>query len=55
MLFHSDGSLQHAGVVLGIGGVAAHAFAHAPHDFAGEYRTLCGLSAIWRSLRHVWP
>ncbi|WP_225209901.1 glycosyltransferase family 2 protein [Xanthomonas bonasiae] len=36
-LFYPDGSLQHAGVVLGIGGVAAHAFAHAPHDFAGEY------------------
>lgn len=36
-LFYPDGSLQHAGVVLGVGGVAAHAFAHAPHDFAGEY------------------
>lgn len=36
-LFYPDGALQHAGVVLGIGGVAAHAFAHAPHDFAGEY------------------
>jgi GT2 family glycosyltransferase len=36
-LFYPDGLLQHAGVVLGVGGVAAHAFAHAPCNFAGEY------------------
>ncbi|PPU45103.1 hypothetical protein XarbCFBP7697_04355 [Xanthomonas arboricola] len=36
-LFYPDMTLQHAGVVLGVGGVAAHALAHAPADFAGPY------------------
>ncbi|WOB48109.1 glycosyltransferase family 2 protein [Xanthomonas hydrangeae] len=36
-LFYPDMTLQHAGVVLGVGGVAAHALAHASADFAGPY------------------
>lgn len=36
-LFYPDGHLQHAGVLLGIGGVAAHAFPHAARRTRAEY------------------
>ncbi|WP_313283655.1 glycosyltransferase family 2 protein [Stenotrophomonas indicatrix] len=36
-LFYPDGHLQHAGVLLGIGGVAAHAFPHAAPGTRAEY------------------
>ena len=36
-LYYPDGTLQHAGVILGVGGVAAHAYAHAPHAYPGQY------------------
>lgn len=35
-LYYEDGSIQHAGVVLGIGGVAGHAFRTAAHDSTGS-------------------
>ncbi|UJB14636.1 hypothetical protein [Xanthomonas translucens] len=37
MLFYPGGSLQYARAGLGLGGVAAHPFTHAPHDFAGDH------------------
>ena len=36
-LLYPDGTLQHAGVILGIGGVAAHAFPHADPSTTAEY------------------
>lgn len=36
-LYYPDGTIQHAGVVLGVGGVAAHAYAHAARDDEGQY------------------
>lgn len=35
-LFYPDGSLQHAGVVLGVHGVAAHAYCGRPGSYAGQ-------------------
>lgn len=35
-LYYQDGSIQHAGVVLGSGGVAAHAYAGKPHGHTGQ-------------------
>jgi len=36
MLYYPDGSIQHAGVVLGLGGVANHIYAGQPAGFAGH-------------------
>jgi GT2 family glycosyltransferase len=36
MLHYPDQSVQHAGIVLGLGGVANHAFVHQPHGTAGQ-------------------
>lgn len=36
MLYYPDQSIQHAGVVLGLGGVANHAFTHEPRGSAGQ-------------------
>ena len=36
MLYYPDGSIQHAGVVLGVGGVANHAFARQPRGYPGH-------------------
>jgi GT2 family glycosyltransferase len=36
-LLYPDGTLQHGGVVLGIGGVAGHAFKHAPAGDPGRF------------------
>lgn len=41
-LLYADGSIQHAGVILGLGGVAGHAFNKEPGDVAGyERRAVC--------------
>lgn len=37
MLFYGDGPVQHAGVVLGIGGVASHIFKRQPPDSTGYH------------------
>ncbi|MEO6340633.1 MAG: glycosyltransferase [Caulobacteraceae bacterium] len=34
-LLYPDGTVQHAGVILGVGGVAAHQFAGRPRDYLG--------------------
>lgn len=34
-LFYPDGTIQHAGVIIGIGGVAGHAFKNFPHAHPG--------------------
>jgi len=34
-LYYPDDSLQHAGVIVGLGGMAGHAFKHVPKRFAG--------------------
>ncbi len=36
MLYYPDDTIQHAGVFLGLGGVAAHAFLHAPRGSDGQ-------------------
>ncbi|MFC3714796.1 glycosyltransferase family 2 protein [Luteimonas soli] len=36
MLYYPDDSIQHAGVILGLGGVANHAYCHQPADFPGH-------------------
>jgi len=36
-LFYPDGRIQHAGVILGLGGVANHAFTLYPHDSDGYF------------------
>lgn len=36
MLYYPDDTIQHAGVVVGLGGVAGHMYAHAPRGFAGQ-------------------
>ena len=36
-LYYPDGSIQHAGVIVGLGGVAGHAFLEFPHDSWGYY------------------
>ena len=37
-LYYPDGRIQHAGVVLGVGGVAGHAFKYLPRDAHGPQR-----------------
>ncbi|RQR79282.1 MULTISPECIES: glycosyltransferase family 2 protein [unclassified Burkholderia] len=39
-LFYSNGSIQHAGVILGIGGVAGHSHKYFPGDHAGYFGRL---------------
>lgn len=39
-LYYEDGTIQHAGVVVGLGGVAGHAFVGFPHDAVGYFRRI---------------
>lgn len=36
-LYYEDGSIQHAGVIVGLGGVAGHAFTDFPHESPGYF------------------
>lgn len=48
-LYYPDGTIQHAGVVLGIGGVAGHPHKHLPghaDGYFGRLRTICNVSAV---------
>ena len=36
MLYYPDGTIQHAGVILGVGGVANHAYIHQPAGYPGH-------------------
>jgi GT2 family glycosyltransferase len=48
-LLYDDGTIQHAGIILGLGGVAGHAFTRQPHQAAGAYgrlRIACNYSAL---------
>lgn len=36
-LYYEDGTIQHAGVIIGLGGVAGHAFTEYPHDALGYF------------------
>ncbi|KAF1708909.1 family 2 glycosyl transferase [Pseudoxanthomonas kalamensis DSM 18571] len=36
MLYYPDGNIQHAGVILGVGGVANHAYCHSPKGYPGH-------------------
>jgi glycosyltransferase involved in cell wall biosynthesis len=36
-LWYPDGTLQHGGVILGLGGIAGHAFPHVPRGHPGYY------------------
>lgn len=41
-LYYEDGTIQHAGVVLGFGGIAGHTFIGFPHDANGYFsRIIC--------------
>jgi GT2 family glycosyltransferase len=40
LLLYGDDTVQHAGVVLGIGGVAGHSHRHVPADAAGHYNMM---------------
>lgn len=41
-LFYPDGDIQHAGVIVGLGGIAGHAFNGAKHDDPGYFaRVIC--------------
>jgi len=49
MLYYPDDTIQHAGVILGVHGVAAHPYAHAPRGYpghGGRARVAQGLSAV---------
>jgi GT2 family glycosyltransferase len=37
MLYYPDDTIQHAGVVLGMGGIASHAHRHFPRDVPGHF------------------
>ncbi|MBU2578435.1 glycosyltransferase family 2 protein [Patescibacteria group bacterium] len=37
-LYYPNGLIQHAGVVLGIGGIAGHVYANKPNEFPGQMR-----------------
>jgi GT2 family glycosyltransferase len=39
-LYYSDGTIQHGGLVLGIGGVAGHIYRHFPGDHPGYFNRL---------------
>ena len=48
-LYYSNDMIQHAGVILGIGGVAGHSHKYFPRDSAGYFSRLCvtqNLSAV---------
>jgi GT2 family glycosyltransferase len=49
MLYYPDRSIQHAGVVLGVGGIANHAFQHAPAGSPG----FCARALVAQSLSAV--
>ena len=40
MLHYPDGSIQHAGIIIGIGGTAGHPFKHFPQDHKGYFGRL---------------
>ncbi len=46
LLLYSDGSIQHAGVALGIGGVAGHSYRHAAADIEGYFGQLACTSNV---------
>jgi GT2 family glycosyltransferase len=49
MLYYPDDTIQHAGVVLGVGGVANHAWRHQPRGYpghGGRARVAQDLSAV---------
>ena len=61
MLYYEDGAVQHAGVVLGVGGVASHIFKRHPAESTGyEFRMAPAqnLSAVTAAClftrREVW-
>lgn len=39
-LYYGDGRIQHAGVILGVGGVAGHSHKYFPHDHPGYFSRL---------------
>ena len=48
-LYYADETIQHAGVILGVGGVAAHSHKNFPRDAAGYFcrlKTIQNLSAV---------
>ena len=48
-LLYEDGTIQHAGIILGLKGAANHAFAHEPRNASGDLdrlRVACNYSAI---------
>jgi len=48
-LYYSDGTIQHAGVIVGLGGVAGHSHKHFPQDhpgYFGRLRLVQNLSAV---------
>lgn len=45
-LFYPDGSLQHAGVVVGLGGIAGHPFREAPADSHGYFRSIDAVTDV---------
>ena len=36
MLYYPDDTIQHAGVIVGVGGVAGHAYSHQPRGYPGQ-------------------
>ncbi|MFC5741203.1 glycosyltransferase family 2 protein [Dyella tabacisoli] len=49
MLYYPDGTIQHAGVIVGLGGVAGHAYLHQPRGYGGSHNRgllLQNLSAV---------
>jgi GT2 family glycosyltransferase len=48
-LLYPDNTIQHGGVVVGLGGVAGHAFSRLPKDYPGY----CGLSMVVRNFSAV--
>ena len=60
-LLYPNGTIQHAGVILGLGGVAGHSHKHYPADHSGygaRLRTVCNYSAVTAACmmfrRDVW-
>lgn len=39
-LYYEDGTIQHAGVIVGLGGVAGHAFVGLPHEASGYFHRI---------------
>ncbi len=39
-LYYEDGTIQHAGVIVGLGGIAGHAFVGFPHEAPGYFRRI---------------